>query len=291
MSPLKQRDLFVGDLHGMFHLLEALLSRIGFTPGSDRLWCVGDFVDRGTDPLGCVRFFRDTAGCGAVLGNHDAQFLSWWRNPQSTLTCQWKTQYGNVWLKRYGDSELAEIADYLSMLPLSREVLLSDGRVAGLVHAQQPPTVPFGTRLDWGVPEAFDEHGASQPGYSLWSRDAALIAKKVLRAVRHQRNDQKGRPAPDNIHKPPAPNFDPVDDRVAIGISGHTPFRDPPEPVLLGNHLFLDTMAFDQSGRLTIVDPVARRVWQLPHSGPESSHEARLDVIEMPLPAAILPGN
>lgn len=275
----------------MFHLLEALLSRIGFTPESDRLWGVGDFVDRGADPLSCVRFFRDTPGCGAVLGNHDAQFLSWWRNPQSTLTRQWKTQYGNGWLARYSNSELAEIADYLSTLPLSREVQLSDGRAAGLVHAQQPPKVPFGAHLDWGVPEAFDEHGASQPGYSLWSRNAAMVAKKVLRAVRHQQNDQGNRPDLDNIHKPLAPNFDPVDNRVAISISGHTPFRDPPLPVLLGNHLFLDTMAFDPSGRLTIVDPVAKRVWQLPHSASESAHEAGLEVIEMPLPAAILPGS
>ena len=41
------RDYVVGDIHGMFHHLEVLLNDIGFDEDCDRLFSVGDLVDRG----------------------------------------------------------------------------------------------------------------------------------------------------------------------------------------------------------------------------------------------------
>ena len=48
------RDFVVGDVHGEFPTLEALLAQIGFAPERDRLFALGALVDRGprsTDAL------------------------------------------------------------------------------------------------------------------------------------------------------------------------------------------------------------------------------------------------
>lgn len=48
------RDFVVGDVHGEFPTLESLLAQVGFAPERDRLFALGDLVDRGprsTDAL------------------------------------------------------------------------------------------------------------------------------------------------------------------------------------------------------------------------------------------------
>ena len=67
----------IGDIHGCFRTVQHLVKLIRFDPGRDRLWLVGDLVNRGPGSLEVLRWVRelgDRAVC--VLGNHDLKLLA-----------------------------------------------------------------------------------------------------------------------------------------------------------------------------------------------------------------------
>lgn len=66
----------VGDIQGCFDSFMRLLERCAFDPKHDRLWLVGDLVNRGPRSLETLRFVRDLGPTAvAVLGNHDLSLL------------------------------------------------------------------------------------------------------------------------------------------------------------------------------------------------------------------------
>lgn len=68
----------IGDLQGCYKEFRQLLELISFDPATDKLWLVGDIVNRGPDSLALLRFVKglsDAASAIMVLGNHDLHLL------------------------------------------------------------------------------------------------------------------------------------------------------------------------------------------------------------------------
>lgn len=67
----------IGDVHGCYDELIALLQQVEFMPGKDTLWLTGDLVARGPGSLEVLRYVRQLGNAvRIVLGNHDLHLLA-----------------------------------------------------------------------------------------------------------------------------------------------------------------------------------------------------------------------
>lgn len=155
------RDFFVGDIHGQYRLLMKALNNVAFDRGRDRLFSVGDLIDRGEQSLECLSLPFEPWFFG-VRGNHemlayDALF--------STAGEEWRKR--ELWMINGGTWSLREDASDVKMvlgeamrrLPYAREVRVAGKRI-GIVHAEPPD--------DWSQLELED----NQAGHErlIWCR-------------------------------------------------------------------------------------------------------------------------
>lgn len=155
------RDFVVGDLHGMFAHLRALLDAVEFKPMVDRLFSVGDLIDRGPASKDALPWLQQS-WFHACRGNHE-QFALDSTDPEQLET--WVRHNGGEWWLDISTREQALFRSAFQRLPLAMEVATRTGTV-GLVHADVPPG------LTWDSFIALLETGdADAAFYALWSRE------------------------------------------------------------------------------------------------------------------------
>jgi len=118
----------IGDVQGCYDELRLLLDQIDFDPAADRLYFVGDIVNRGPRSLETVRFIKGLGEAAVtVLGNHDLHLLAVASGVSKTKR---RDTFGDI----LGAADREELLDWLRHRPL----LHSAGEFY-LIHAGLPP--------------------------------------------------------------------------------------------------------------------------------------------------------
>lgn len=127
------RDYAVGDIHGCITKLKAALRAIGFDADRDRLFSVGDLVDRGHENDEAIELLEQP-WFHSVLGNHEQMAILF---AHGELPAGFYVQCGGGWNIANPQARRMEIADAFSALPLAIEVETAHGLI-GIVHADYP---------------------------------------------------------------------------------------------------------------------------------------------------------
>jgi hypothetical protein len=160
---LEGRDFVIGDLHGCYALFDVLLEAINFDPLKDRVFSVGDLVDRGPESLRCLELLYEP-WFHSVLANHEQMMLEafhghymgqfWVPNGG-----EWGMEALNDWrmlesptaAKRVpGDDSvrLFDLLDKVAELPFIITVGLKSGKKVHIIHAELPVGRLYSDRLN-----------------------------------------------------------------------------------------------------------------------------------------------
>lgn len=198
------RDFVAGDIHGSFSALEHLLTQLNFDPECDRVFAVGDLVDRGAESARFLEFL-DYPWFHAIMGNHERMLLD--AQQDDYIRENWIRYNGGAWWNKVLPAVQARMCRVVEQLPMAFEVATAVGQI-GIVHADIP------TGLTW---KGFVQALAADPEvaeYALWSRNRYKHYKMLGRTV-------------------------PVEG-ISLVVFGHTPVS---KPLCTANFYYIDTGA------------------------------------------------
>lgn len=158
----KGRDFVCGDIHGCFDLLEEKLTEVNFNPRQDRLFSVGDIIDRGIDSEKALDYLNKS-WFYCIRGNHEQMFLDWCTEDTSVYrndAFRFHIHNGGIWVADYLGVHIQALADdigrdepitalypalntwveAIKKLPYAIEIK-SNKKKIGIIHAEIPKQV------------------------------------------------------------------------------------------------------------------------------------------------------
>lgn len=150
------RDFAIGDIHGYFNVLDKVLEEVDFDKTKDRIFSVGDLVDRGPESIRFSDYIFEP-WFHAVRGNHEQLQLQHHSN-------ELRVQNGGRWFVNEWEDSQREIRALIGQLPVAIDVQTKHGLV-GIVHANVPfeDWALFTKRLELGWGEQLVQ-------YATWDR-------------------------------------------------------------------------------------------------------------------------
>jgi len=199
------RDFIVGDIHGCFSIILQALVSVDFNESKDRLFSVGDLIDRGPESSRVADFIKND-WFFPVMGNHEKMLLELYENgePPEAVMGFFLRQNGFEWWRDTPIKNRLEVINAVKDLPYAIEIETERGTV-GLLHAEVTKDLTwneFKTKLESGDEKTIED--------ATWSRE------------RIKNEDESGVEGVDRI------------------FSGHTPTK---EVTRLGNIFYIDTGA------------------------------------------------
>ncbi len=198
------RDFIVGDIHGMFSSLIELLGKVDFNDKIDRVFSVGDLIDRGAESYRAIEFLNKP-WFFSIMGNHESMLIDSADNEK--MYNSWVDRCGGDWWTHIPNLLQPRIRKKLAQLPIAIELETNYGNI-GIVHADIPMHMAWPYFVQ-GLQEAEE-----MKSYSLWSRNRY---KRIL----------------SDAYVPDVAGIDLV-------VVGHTPVA---KPLQEGNVYFIDTGA------------------------------------------------
>ncbi|MEH6628512.1 MAG: metallophosphoesterase [Motiliproteus sp.] len=137
------RDFVIGDLHGELDQLKKRMTDVRFDLDVDRLFSVGDLIDRGKHSKACFELLNKP-WFHAVRGNHDDFMFRWLAEPDHVHKILWMQNGGDAWaedpVRFFAENpDFRKLAEtQILVMPIAIEVELCDGRRVGIVHACCP---------------------------------------------------------------------------------------------------------------------------------------------------------
>lgn len=156
------RDFAVGDIHGHFTRLQDALDAAGFNHLVDRLFSVGDLIDRGPECLDALDWL-DKAWFHPVRGNHDDYVVCF-----DTCDVDSWIDNGGSWFVDLPLFEKQAFAAKFAKLPIAIEVETAYGLI-GIVHADCPFPSWQQLRKELESPES-NRRLQEVQHYCMWSR-------------------------------------------------------------------------------------------------------------------------
>ena len=212
-------DYVVGDIHGCYDEFMELLNRIGFDKSKDRMFSVGDLLDRGKDSIKCLELIYEH-WFHSVRGNHEDMMIESLHSRHIENTWLYN---GGGWSRHEDEQLLTAHCEWAKEnLPIVIVVGKEENR-RNIVHAEFYKNANDEFPSDKDIDEwNFDEYNENN---LLWGR--VIISNKPLFSTNSKFSNEGLSPT----------------------FVGHTPLS---APLRLFNHIYIDTGAVFKRGNCAL---------------------------------------